>query len=129
MKKLRVILDLLRVSGPRWWMMLNPYSKEWDYTLNKLMDKYDCTYEGINEGRDEPFEVTLGDTHIWICNYPYSFGHVDGYGVRPGRLTILRLKRKIKYDKYRDTTGVGMLRKEALRKGWFDWFLIHWKRR
>lgn len=76
----------LKSITPRFWLMNNTYSGEWDKQLNHLLDSY--TFEG---GRP-PYTTNLGGVEIWIANYPYAdFSpynpHLD---IRPRRMTILR---------------------------------------
>ena len=76
----------LKSISSRFWLMNNPYSREWNNQLNALLDS--CVFEG---GRP-PYTANLGGVEIWIANYPYAAfspynPHLD---VRPSRMTILR---------------------------------------
>ncbi len=50
---------------PSYWIMINPYSREWDNELVRLMDNFKFTE--ING-----YHATIGDKRIWIANHPYA---------------------------------------------------------
>lgn len=87
--------DYLRVLlTPSCWLQNCPYSKEWDETLNKLLELE--TFEPFVMG----FSTKLKGIIIWIANHPYnSFTTVlGGYEVRPKRSTILKAMDKFQKD-------------------------------
>lgn len=101
----RFIQNLKFIFMPHYWLMNGEYSNEWDNELNKLLDIYDFTK--INE-----FTAYLGNTKIWINNYPYACFTPYYNGVasfRPSRQTIYRANKKLKripkadpYSKYKE---------------------------
>lgn len=70
-------------------MQLNTYSKEWDQILNKMLDD-GCDIKNING-----YTATVGGVHLWIGNYPYSYGCPNNMDLRPSRKTIFRLRSAI----------------------------------
>jgi hypothetical protein len=87
---MRKFWDFLISISPRYWLMLYPYSAEWDRILNRLMD----TEEFYDVGR---FTACIGKYQVWIENYPYGAftPHSIDLEVRPSRMTIIRTNRKI----------------------------------
>jgi hypothetical protein len=93
--------DFLRnlqfIFRPKFWSMNCQYDKDWDVEFNRLLDEH--TFSGIGE-----CTAKLGDTKIWITNYPYasflSSPHRP-FSTRPSRLTILRAKKQFDGDKLR----------------------------
>jgi hypothetical protein len=93
------IKDILTILfNPIWWNMNNKYCEKWDKELNDLMDNYKFeTFIFYNE--ISTHYIKIANKQIWIENYPYAaFTSHDVSGVRPSRFTILRAKRKMKYD-------------------------------
>jgi len=98
--------DFLRnlqfIFRPKFWGMNRQYDKDWDVEFNRLLDEH--TFSGIGE-----CTAKLGDTKIWITNYPYaSFSLPRPFlspsfvsSSRPSRLTILRAKKQFDRDKLR----------------------------
>jgi hypothetical protein len=101
------IKNLKFIFKPMYWLMNNPYSEGWDDLLNHLMIQYkdDYVLGHVNDGKI--YTIKFGDFVVWVQNYPYAFGtlyeapkvyteKVPGYrGVRPSRLTILKLHKMI----------------------------------
>jgi len=106
----RTILDYLIIClNPQFWGMLYEYDDEYDKFINNLMQKhyFASVHYKTNYTLSYGYTAFLDDTEIWICNYPFAFGVLHGDSknrfarsctVRPSRLTILRMKRKLKYD-------------------------------
>lgn len=82
---------------PSYWTMNYPFSLGWDIYLRSLMRDHKVI-------RRSRHTVYLGDQAVWIENYPYAFGtpYVDSKNeiekIRPSRLTIYELKKKIEID-------------------------------
>lgn len=99
------ILNLQFIVRPKYWFFNNEFSKEWDITLNQLLDQYKFTNIGAHQAE-------LGPATLWIANVPYATMHTDHkfmrpsdkrfypkfYSVRPSRLTILRCLKRLKED-------------------------------
>lgn len=97
----KIIGNFVFIFMPHYWIMNYSYSKEWDKTLNKLLDTFnfmpDC----------DEYTATIGNQLIWIENYPcacftpYGRGHAS---FRASRLTILRarflLEKTLQKDPY-----------------------------
>ena len=95
MKSIKDILFTIFHSS--YWIMLYPYSKEWDDQLNMLME---CnTFKRKNE-----FIADLGNQEIWIKNYPYACFRPINPGclrpevIRPSRGTIYKAWKKLRKD-------------------------------
>lgn len=115
MKDFRTFLDILViVFNPKYWGMNYSYNYRWDIELNRLMENNNFVFKSKHESM-------LGGITMWVENHPYaSFTmpkknnqHIfDFAGGRPSRLTIIRAKRKWKYD----LLGVGEKRELQLSK-------------
>jgi len=106
MKKHRIIRRLLDAVvsllfiffHPSYWLMNNPYSREWDHELVRLMNNLKFTE--INA-----YHATIGDKKVWIANHPYAsftfsqninpFEHTVS---RPSRWTIYIARKKLQCD-------------------------------
>ena len=87
-------ISLKFLFKPKYWMMNNPYSKEWDQQLNQLMEEHHFTDIGACTAQ-------LGEHLIWISNYPYSTFTPYDTGMsdfRASRLTITRARKKLIKD-------------------------------
>jgi len=98
--------NLQFIFRPEFWNLAYEYCPVWDKTLNELLDnnrfeKIKC-YSGYVDG-----VYALGDYHIWAENYPYAYARNcfiwknDKRGVveyRPSRLTMLRMRERVKKD-------------------------------
>lgn len=76
------------------------YSKEWDEELNRLLDIERPILDKPNSLDGKYYWLYLGDTIVWIQNYPYGFGleldeNKNTIKVRPSKKTILRLKKVV----------------------------------
>jgi hypothetical protein len=76
--------------------MQNPYDKEWDDKLKRLLKNCNFTNIGAHS-------AILGNSKIWISNHPYaSFTDYETPfstgSMRPSRLTILKANKKLKKD-------------------------------
>lgn len=97
---------------PKYWLMNNPYSKEWDTKLNELIDEFEPVIDRPNLIDGLVYIIYFGDYGVWVQNYPYGYGnfytHKNGKvyprGYRPSRKTIMRL-RKVVEDK---KNGLGL---------------------
>jgi len=69
-------MDWYRLFNPLFWIQNEPTSEEWDRVLNELLDKYGVT--SVNQ-----YTARVGNLEIWVCNYPYSFGHTHNSVFRP----------------------------------------------
>lgn len=102
-KMLQKIFDIFTIIfNPSYWIMNYQYSPEWDRKLNELMSKH-CFIQ------DDPTNyytnTKIGDYNIWIYNYPYAAFRPESstqdrfaFSSRPSRLTIIKAKRKLKFD-------------------------------
>ena len=82
------------IFRPKFWLMNGPYDKDWDNEFNVLLDEH--TFSNIDE-----YTTKLGDTTIWIANYPFACFRKRYVNKRPSRLTILRAKKLLDRDKLR----------------------------
>lgn len=88
----KFIKNLQFIFRPSFWLMNEQFCPIHDRKLNHLMDnhKFDKYYA---------FTAYLGDTEIWITNYPYAVGIRDyKQASRPSRLTILKMRKKLIKD-------------------------------
>lgn len=91
---IKFIKNLQFLFKPKFWILNNKYSEEWDVELNQSMLNND--FEKIDE-----YYTKLGDgENIWIKNHPYgSFIKGDPVlGERPSRLTLLKAQKKYRFD-------------------------------
>jgi hypothetical protein len=99
MKKFNQILDfIIAYMLPGYWYQQNPYNKQWDIVLNKLLNKHD--FSGFRD-----HTAMLGNIEVWISNHPYASFSPYKYNVdyRPSRLTIRKAYKKyIKQKKAHD---------------------------
>lgn len=82
------------IFRPKFWLMNDPYDKDWDNEFNRLLDEY--TFSNIGDHTSK-----LGDTEIWVANYPLHQFRKCYIMKRPSRLTILRAKKQFDRDKLR----------------------------
>ena len=87
-KQIRSLQFMFR---PRFWMMNDPFSQEWDDKLNQLMDKFEPKYGKPNSIDGQIHTVSFNGNVVWIQNYPYAYATPYPVDIRPSRLTILRL--------------------------------------
>lgn len=81
---------------PSCWLRSKFTCKSWDKLLNRLIDeaesgrlKIDLPYEMF----DCLHEFRIGGIRIWVNNFPYAFGSMDGRDELPSRKTVFRLKK------------------------------------
>lgn len=76
------------ILNPKFWIMNDKFSKEWDEELNKLINS------GVEVKRDSIYRIQIGPYAVWSENYPYAcFTTVqDGTTFRPRRSTIYKLR-------------------------------------
>lgn len=87
MKKLKkTLLSLKFIFKPSYWIMNYSYSREWDKTLNQLID--DNYYFDEITGCTASIKGHI----VWITNHPYASFRIycPDIDVRPSRLTIER---------------------------------------
>lgn len=104
-KKLRnILITMLNntwvLFKPRYWIMNDPVSKEWDSELNQLLDNHSFSFVSYRSDPDEidTYNIMLGTNRLWIRNHPYaSFVHTS-MGRRAKRSTILKAEHKIKKE-------------------------------
>jgi len=104
---------------PHYWIMLGKYDAAWDAKLNELAKDHSFKSEAGKYSYCICY-VSLGDVHMWVGSYPYSFfaqatikssftihdGEIiylyeyqDNYTQsRPSRLTIHKLTKKLLAD-------------------------------
>jgi len=94
------IKSLQFIFKPNYWMMNEPFNKDWDHKLNLLMDKFEPVFADVNPLDGLIHTVSFGGIVVWIENYPYAYATPDYYSrIRPSRLTIQRLYRMINQEK------------------------------
>ena len=86
--------NLQFIFRPKFWLMNHRYDKDWDNEFNMLLDEH--TFSNIGD-----YTSKLGDTEIWITNYPFACFRKRYVNKRPSRLTILRAKKQFDRDKLR----------------------------
>jgi hypothetical protein len=86
--------NLQFIFRPKFWLMNDRYDKDWDNEFNMLLDEH--TFSNIGD-----YTSKLGDTEIWITNYPFACFRKRYINKRPSRLTILRAKKQFDRDKLR----------------------------
>lgn len=63
-----------RVFRPGYWIDVHPICWDWDQELNSLLDQYGSKSFLVSE-----HHWILGDKYpIWVSNYPYAYGSLDG---------------------------------------------------
>jgi hypothetical protein len=95
------------ITHPKMWIMLYAYDATLDKELNELVE----AGEKFKPADGQPFDngvvydVTIGDLHLWVGNYPYGFfTQTDKSGFRgprpsrPSRRTIFNLRKKVIKD-------------------------------
>ena len=87
-------LDIVfAITHPRFWISNYKTDAKHDALINRILD--------INSPVrfDGKFVADVGNTRLWVSNYPYAFGHAypvkDDDCVLPYRRTRQRLKRYI----------------------------------
>jgi hypothetical protein len=120
MKKITNFIKSLKfIFMPHYWIMLGKYDSVWDAKLNELAKDHSFKSEAAKYS-DCICCVSLGDVHMWVGSYPYSFfakvtiksiftvsdverivfyEYQDNYTQsRPSRLTIHKLTKKLLAD-------------------------------
>jgi len=93
----KLFLTIYFIINPKWWIMVNKYDKDWDKKINELLDKHKFEAPEYDNG----LSYKLGNHHIWLGSYPFSYGlqnrayHV---GDRPSRYTIWKIRKRVKLD-------------------------------
>lgn len=85
----KLLRSLKYLFKPNFWVMVEPYSRQWDIKLNEMLDK-ENSVRVVSE-----FWVDVGGIKVWIGNYPYGYGNPELIGVRPSRATIERLREAV----------------------------------
>lgn len=101
----KFLLNLNFIVNPNWWMMNNSYNETWDKKLNHLLDNHKLEIDNYHTAE-------LDGITIWIANYnyPYAYGviwdstfskNINTLSLqgRPSRLTIYRLRQRVKIDR------------------------------
>jgi hypothetical protein len=91
-----ILIQIWVLINPSFWLMNYQYSKDWDSTLNHLMDNHNFIIK-------DKYTAVLGGKNIWIANHPYaSFTEYDYINdkVRPSRKTIFKAMMKLKREKH-----------------------------
>jgi len=87
------------IINPSFWFMNYGYSKEWDVTLNFLLDNSELLFYDFSYGTID-FKWKEKTISVWVNNYPYAYGTQYKKGIdrnyRPSRHTILKLSRFVK---------------------------------
>jgi hypothetical protein len=118
-KVLNFFAHLQFIFKPSYWFMVGKYDKSWDKTLQQLAKEHDFVPIYIENDMTCRW-TSLGDEHMWVGNYPFSFftketirevirirGNENVYFYelrdpdtqsRPSRLTIHRLRNKVVAD-------------------------------
>jgi len=105
MKLIDKIKSLKYLFKPDFWIMIFPYSEEWDYELTRAMDKYSFRLIYYLDGKTvDKHRAQVGPHFVWVKNYPYGVFSpakrtlVKLEEVRPSRLTIERAYKKLKKE-------------------------------
>lgn len=99
----KFLLTINFIVNPNWWVMNNSYNETWDKKLNHLLDNHKLEIDNYHTAE-------LDGITIWIANYPYAYGVIWGNPFsknintlslqgRPSRLTIYRLRQRVKIDR------------------------------
>ncbi len=92
----KFFLNLQFLFRPSFWLMNYSYCPIHDIKINNLLNKYSFR-------KYDRYGAFLGDTYIWMANYPYSVGMYEYRNCsRPSRLSILRLRKKFIEDSIRE---------------------------
>ena len=92
--------NLQFIFRPDYWVMTESFNREWDEKLNLLMDKFPPVFGPINDLNGKIHTVSFGGVEVWVENYPYGYGTPHSLkGMRPSRVTILRLHKLINAEK------------------------------
>lgn len=89
MKLCKRIYDILWAAvHPKFWIMIEPYSREWDeFLLDKMKNQRMFTIVSR-------YVAHIDGTYIWIEDYPYgAFTRYSGPEFRPARRTIAKLQK------------------------------------
>lgn len=96
-----ILIQIWVIINPRYWIMNNSYSAEWNKELKFLMKNHVFV---IND-YDTKCTAKLGSREIWIANHPYAsftrysrYSFFGGESGRPSRLTIYKAKQKLERD-------------------------------
>jgi hypothetical protein len=78
---------------PRYWSQNDRTDYEWDGLLNDLLDI------------EQPLKISdhyckIGDFKIWISNWPYAYGNLEGSDCLPSVSTRIRLKRELESQRF-----------------------------
>lgn len=97
-----IAVKLVTSISPSYWLMLDDYSHEWDKSIRSALKSPE-----FSDSHRSGCSIALNGVKLWICNYPYSYGHSydSTFGrkqVRPSRTTIWYLRRAI--DRYQKET-------------------------
>jgi hypothetical protein len=87
------------IINPSFWIMNYNYSKEWDVTLNFLLDNSELLFYDFDISCHViEFKWKEKEILVWVKNYPYAYGvpYQNLYNRRPSRHTILKLSRFVK---------------------------------
>lgn len=87
--------------------MNQPYSKDMDDIMNKLLDEYEFTDIDIHTAK-------LGEYEIWTSNEPYACMVIRDYvnKCRPSRLTIKKGLKKLYVEKNKWKKELQILNKQ-----------------
>ncbi len=81
---------------PMFWFSSEPFSHEWSDALDYVLDKLISGEVQIR--KRTPYWLYIGDyMPIWIANYPYSYGWVEGGAGMPTRRVRKKLAVVIAY--------------------------------
>lgn len=81
------------ILHPGFWIMNYPYSAEWDRILN----------EAMANNKFIPIDkchAKLGESILWVENYPYAAFGSPGVEFHPARRTISKAMKKLIIDSY-----------------------------
>ena len=80
--------DWQRWVNPLNWIQFGYTSWEYDAALNKALDNYGISSVGYST-------CDVNGRHIWIGNYPYSYGNIEDSSALPSMKTRRKLRRMI----------------------------------
>lgn len=73
---------------PGFWSQNATTSLEWDKALNAALDEHGVTYADRHHAR-------IGGFYVWVANWPYAYGSLDGCDALPKVATRKRLRKAI----------------------------------
>lgn len=98
------------IFDPKFWCANRPVSHEWSRALDLILDKVIAGEASIRVRT--PYQVVIGScAPIWIENYPYAYGTIEGGPGLPTRRVRKKLAAVVAaYDASRATANLPVVR-------------------